>query len=57
MQEDVARQRLPLPDEESAKERRLRGEVKLPDLATVKDFLRLYIVTSRLQLTNKRGLH
>ena len=53
MQEDAARQGLPLPDEKSARERWLQDGVEAPDLASVKDFLRFYIATSRPQLTNK----
>lgn len=53
MQRDSCRQGLALPDEESARQHCLRPGVEAPDLATVKDFLRFYIATSRPQLTKK----
>ena len=53
MEEDAAAQRLPLPDEESARGHWLGSGAEAPDLGTVKDFLRFYIATSRPQLTNK----
>ena len=47
MQKDFARKGLPLPDEAMARECCLREGVDAPDLATVKDFLRFYVATSR----------
>jgi hypothetical protein len=53
MQRDYAQQGLPLPDIHLAREHCLRLNIDAPDLATVKDFLRFYIATSRPILTDK----
>jgi hypothetical protein len=53
MQQDHAEQGLPLPDEHLAREHCLRPSIDAPDLATMKDFLRFYIATSRPMLTKK----
>ena len=52
MRRDVVERRLPLPDEEIAREHCLRPGIAAPDLVTVKDFVRFYIATCRPQLTN-----
>jgi hypothetical protein len=44
---------LPLPDERLAREHCLRPNIDAPDLATVKNFFRFYIATSRPLLTQK----
>ena len=51
MQRDSVQRGLPPPDEDSARQCCLRSGVEAPDLATVKDFLRFYIATSRPQLS------
>jgi hypothetical protein len=53
MQQDAVQRELPAPDEEAAREQCLRLGVEAPNLATVKDFLRFYIDTSRPRLTEK----
>jgi hypothetical protein len=53
MQEDATRRELPFPDGGIVTELWPLSEVEVPDLATVKDFLRFYIATSRPQLTNR----
>jgi hypothetical protein len=53
MQQDAVQRELPAPDEEAAREQCLRPRVEAPNLATVKDFLRFYIATSRPRLTEK----
>jgi hypothetical protein len=52
MKRDAGERRLPLPDEEEARQRWLGPGVAAPDLETVKDFIRFYIATSRPQLAN-----
>jgi hypothetical protein len=47
MQKDLLQPGLPNPDEASARQHCLYKRVAIPDLATVKDFLRFYIATSR----------
>lgn len=47
MQKDTLQPGLPIPDEASARQHCLCTGVDAPDLATVKDFLRFYIATSR----------
>ncbi|KAL2440885.1 hypothetical protein ABEF95_008226 [Exophiala dermatitidis] len=47
MQRDYIQRGLPPPDEATARERCLGEGVDAPDLATVKDFLRFYVATSR----------
>jgi hypothetical protein len=47
MQKDAFQRGLPIPDEASARQHYLCKGVDAPDLATVKDFLRFYISTSR----------
>jgi hypothetical protein len=47
MQKDTLQPGLPIPDEASAKQHCLCTGVGVPDLATVKDFPRFYIATSR----------
>jgi hypothetical protein len=49
MQKDSA----PDPDEASARHHCLDKEIEAPDLATVKDFLRFYIATSRGKIVEK----
>jgi hypothetical protein len=53
MLQEADQQGLPVPDEEAARERCLQPGIAAPDLATVKDFLRFYIATSRLRLAEK----
>lgn len=53
MLQEADQQGLPVPDEEAARERCLRPGIAAPDLATVKDFLRFYIATSRPRLAEK----
>lgn len=53
MQQDAVQRELPAPDKEVAREQFLRLGVEAPNLATVKDFLRFYIATSRPHLTEK----
>jgi hypothetical protein len=50
---DSAEQGLPFPNKHLAQEHCLRPNIDAPDLATVKDFLRFYIATSRPVLTKK----
>jgi hypothetical protein len=50
MRKECARKGLPPPDEETARRQHLRPGVAAPDLATVKDFIRFYIATSRPRL-------
>jgi hypothetical protein len=47
MQKDSLQSRFPIPDETSARQHCLRKGVNALDMATVKDFLRFYIATSR----------
>lgn len=54
MREEDARKGLPPPDEEAARRQRLRRSVAAPDLATLKDFIRFYIATSRPCLDAER---
>ena len=42
------------PDEETVRRQHLRANAAAPDLATVKDFLRFYIATSRPRLDADR---
>lgn len=44
---------LPLPDEAMARAECLREGIAAPDPASVKDFLRFYIPTSKPQFDNK----
>lgn len=53
MQQDAVQRGLPAPSEEAAREQCLRPGVEAPDLATVKDFVRFYIATSRPRLTEQ----
>jgi hypothetical protein len=52
MQKDSA----PDPDEASARHHCLHKGIEAPDLATVKDFLRFYIATSRDKIVEKPTL-
>ena len=54
MREDCARRGISPPNEETARREHLRPGDAAPDLATVKDFLRFYIATSRPQLDAER---
>jgi hypothetical protein len=47
MQKDSLQRGLPISEEASARQHCLHKGVDAPDLATVKDFLRFYIATSR----------
>jgi hypothetical protein len=47
IQKDSLQRGHPIPDEASARQNCLCKGVDVPDLATVKDFLRFYIATSR----------
>jgi len=47
MQKESLHRGLPIPDEANARLRCLREGVEAPDLATIKDFLRFHIATSR----------
>jgi hypothetical protein len=47
MQKGTLQPGLPIPDEASSRQHCLYTGVDAPDLATVKDFLRFYIATSR----------
>jgi hypothetical protein len=53
LQKDSRQRGLPIPDEANARHHRLRKGVDAPDLATVKDFLRFYIATSRGKIVEK----
>jgi len=53
MQKDSLQRGLPTSDEVGARNHRLREGVDAPDLATVKDFLRLCIATSRGNIVEK----
>jgi hypothetical protein len=53
MRKDAVQRGLPAPDEETAREQCLWPGIEAPDLATVKDFLRFYIATSRPRLAEK----
>lgn len=53
MQKDSLQRELPIPDEAGARLHCLRKGVDAPDLATVKDFLRFYIATSRGKIVEK----
>jgi hypothetical protein len=53
MQKDSLQRGLPIPDEASARQHCLREGVNAPDLATVKDFLRFHIATSRGKIVEK----
>jgi hypothetical protein len=53
MQRDAVQRGLPAPNEEAAREQCLRSGVEAPNLATVKDFIRFYIATSRPRLTEQ----
>jgi hypothetical protein len=50
MKKEYALKGLSPPDEETARRQYLRSGVAAPDLATVKDFIRFYIATSRPRL-------
>ena len=50
MKEDAAAKGLPSPDEDKAREDCLRKGIAAPDLATIKDFLRFYVATSKPQI-------
>jgi hypothetical protein len=52
MRQESAKQGLPDPDEDAAREHCLRSGIGAPNLATVKDFLRFYIATSQPILAN-----
>ena len=52
-QRDYARRGLPPPDEVAIRERCLREKIEAPDLATVKDFLRFYVATSRGKIVKR----
>lgn len=54
MKEDAAEKGLSPPTEEMARREHLRSGIAAPDLATVKDFLRFYIATSRPQIETDR---
>ena len=49
-EEEYARKGLSPPDEETARHQHLRSGVAAPGLATIKDFIRFYIATSRPRL-------
>lgn len=53
MKQDAVQRGLPAPHEETAREQCMRPGVEAPDLATVKDFMRFYIATSRPRLTEQ----
>jgi hypothetical protein len=52
MWRDAANGDLPLPSEETARERYLGPKVAAPDLVTVEDFFHFYIATSTPQLVD-----
>lgn len=51
--EKFYRERAPHPSEAMARQRYLVGGVESPDLATVKDFLRIHIATSRAKIVTQ----
>jgi hypothetical protein len=53
MQKDSLQRGLPTPNEASARHHCLGEGVDAPDLATIKDFLRFYIATSRGKIVAK----
>jgi hypothetical protein len=53
MQKDSLQRGLPIPDEASARQHCLREGLNAPDPATVKDFLRFHIATSRGKIVEK----
>ena len=50
MRKEAARKGMAAPDEEAVRREHLRAGVAAPDLATIKDFLRFYIATSKPRL-------
>jgi hypothetical protein len=54
MRKGAAQKSLPPPDEETVSREHLRAGAAAPDLATVKDFSRFYIATSRPRLDASR---
>ena len=54
MRKEYARKGLSPPDEETARRRHLEPGVAAPDLATVKDFIRFYVATSKPRLDAER---
>ena len=47
MKENAYQKGVPIPDETAVRERVLRKNVEAPDLAAVKDFLRIHAATSK----------
>jgi len=54
MRKEYAQKGLSPPNKEAARRQHLRPGVATPDLATVKDFIRFYIATSRPRLDAER---
>ena len=53
MRKDALQRDLPAPDEACARHHYLHQGVEAPDLATIKDFFRFYIATSRGRIVAK----